>query len=184
MPARRKRRKWRKKKRRRIWILTYSDEAVGYSCRWRRCKEEARLLSTKPAHNAFIDCQPDGAALGCLATLVFTFNEDVFRGSGNVTLACLTNMALCREVVVPVDLPGFDGGSTQYRNSDFIVDFTTPLVDASSYKVSIDAGVVVDWRGNTFSLDVTCPASFNDAWRGHGNFDDLCADAFTFKTPS
>eukprot|EP00928_Gymnodinium_smaydae_P052857 TRINITY_DN369_c0_g1_i1.p1 TRINITY_DN369_c0_g1~~TRINITY_DN369_c0_g1_i1.p1 ORF type:complete len:1611 (-),score=299.81 TRINITY_DN369_c0_g1_i1:141-4973(-) len=146
--------------------------------------EPPRLLSTKPAHNAFIDCQPDGAALGCLATLVFTFNEDVFRGSGNVTLACLTNMALCREVVVPVDLPGFDGGSTQYRNSDFIVDFTTPLVDASSYKVSIDAGVVVDWRGNTFSLDVTCPASFNDAWRGHGNFDDLCADAFTFKTPS
>jgi len=141
-------------------------------------------LSPKPGsfQSADIGCVPDGVALGCMLTVTLSFNEDVQRGVGNVSILCNNaGVSLCEDVFVPMESPTFDGGTTFIENTRLNVILTTPLVDVSTYKVTVSEGAVTDTRGNAFSLDVNCDPWFKPQWQ---SLVKPCDPVFWFTTPS
>lgn len=114
------------------------------------------------------------------------FNEDVYRGSGNISLICLTNLGACEDVLVPVgsttrEAPDFDGGTTYVDNTLFRIQFTTPLVDASKFKVVVGEAAIQDARGNDFLMNVTCDPWLDEQWQA---FLGPCTPTYFFMTPS
>lgn len=140
------------------------------------------LLTTSPVHLRYADCEPDGAAAGCRATVRLTFSEDVFRGTGNLTLVCLENLPDCTHIVVPFSPEVFVGGTTFVQNKEVFLHFTTPLVDASMYKVRVPANVITDVTGNSFVMDVQCEPGFDPSWQAH--LGVACPPVYAFKTAS
>lgn len=140
------------------------------------------LLVAFPENGAFADCEPDGATLGCMTTVTLTFDEDVFRGSGNVSLICLANFVSCKELHIPVEQQTFDGGLLTVQNRKLYFVVQAPLVDNTIYGVTIQHGALVDARGNGYELtSETCPAWLKPSWKGHLN---SCAPTLSFVTPS
>lgn len=139
------------------------------------------LLSVLPAHNGFFSCLPDGFDPGCMTSVELAFSEDVRRGSGNLTLQCLTNLGSCMDVAVPLEAPNFDGGSTSLQNRVLRVTFSSPLQDASTYKVVVSRGAVQDKAGNAFEMDVQCESWFDARWQAALG---PCAPSYVLKTPS
>uniref|UniRef100_A0A7S2KVD7 SbsA Ig-like domain-containing protein n=1 Tax=Zooxanthella nutricula TaxID=1333877 RepID=A0A7S2KVD7_9DINO len=139
------------------------------------------LTQTAPGYGAFASCVPDGFDAGCKTTLTFEFDEDIFRGQGNITFVCLSNLAFCLDVDVPMDSHLFDGGFTFIQNEALYITFDTPLVDASTFKVVFGDGAVADSRGNGFVIDVTCDPWFNPLWQ---SALAPCQPTYSFQTPS
>ncbi|CAJ1426414.1 unnamed protein product [Effrenium voratum] len=141
-----------------------------------------KLLRTEPLGDGFCVCEADGVAPGCMTTLKLTFDEDIFRGSGNLTATCTNNPGICADVILPMHLESWYTGSSSILFNELTVHFSEPLTDASRFKVVIDPGALRDRSGNWVSLDETCaswvPLGAEDA------LPDICDGSFTFWTPS
>lgn len=141
-----------------------------------------KLLSTSPASGSVALCEPDGPAAGCKTSITFTFDIDVYRGAGNLSLVCQSNFLYCQDRTVPLSMETFSGGNVYLQNTKLIVSFTEPLTDASEFKVVIDSGAVQDVSGNEFVLDSSCPAWLSPS--AQTSLPGACDNSFVFQTPS
>ncbi|CAK9009220.1 unnamed protein product [Durusdinium trenchii] len=141
-----------------------------------------QLLSTEPSSGSTVVCEADGFEAGCKTTLKLIFDEDLHRGVGNLTAVCLNNPGICLDLDLPMETETSTHGSSSILFNELTVHFTTPLTDASNFKVVIDSGALRDMSGNPVSLDETCvdwiPATAKDA------LPDACLGTFAFWTPS
>ena len=83
-----------------------------------------------------------GVALG--SNLVATFNENVQKGTGNITL----RLAADDSVVETIDVTS---GQVNDSGADVTIDPTSDLVDDTAYYVQFDAGAIEDTSGNDFA---------------------------------
>ncbi|OLP83182.1 putative serine/threonine-protein kinase-like protein CCR3 [Symbiodinium microadriaticum] len=142
-----------------------------------------QLLSTDPISGSTLSCAPDGVAAGCLIPpLVLRFDEDIFRGIGNITAVCLNNPGICVDVVMQMEVESSQTGTSAIVHEEITVNFAVPLSDASNFKVVIDSGALQDMAGNPVSLSDTC--QFWVPAGAEGARPDTCAGTFTFWTPS
>merc|ERR1711971_284183 len=106
--------------------------------------------------------------------------EDVQRGEGNVTFACMSGGS-CIPVVIPMESPLFSLGSTTIENGRVRFMFSSPLTDASTFKIVVDEGALRDMWSNPFKMDTTCESWFQPHWETIAN---PCPATYTFSTPS
>lgn len=110
------------------------------------------------------------------------FDEDIFRGIGNITAVCLNNPGICVDVVMQMEVESSQTGTSAIVHEEITVNFAVPLSDASNFKVVIDSGALQDMAGNPVSLSDTC--QFWVPAGAEGARPDTCAGTFTFWTPS
>ena len=88
-----------------------SDSSVLLSKRdfhVRRDLTPPQLISTDPISGITMSCAPDGVAAGCLIPpLVLRFDEDIFRGTGNITAVCFfAAIQVCSVCRMKTAVPG------------------------------------------------------------------------------
>ena len=101
------------------------------------------LVSTTPAR---------GATVGTHSELVFTFSEEVTRGTGAITL----NSSGSGPLTISIDDP-----QVTFNGSSVVVHLTTPLTASSMYVVTISSGAILDTAGNAYAGLQSSDLAFN-----------------------
>lgn len=119
----------------------------------------------------------------CLQIITLTFDEDVFRGTGNITVQCEPPLvSLCSDELIPIDQEYTQMGSTIFENRKLHLKLESSLYPTVVYRLIFAEGTVLDRSGNKFGMSHTCPYGYDPKWQS--GVLSQCPATYRFESPS